>query len=118
MKKHLWKVMGLVALLALLVGAAPLAAQEPEPAGPINSLRVYGRGSVNAKFPYDAYFEPYDLTADAAPPKDFVQFNPAFIHPWLGTPDPLGRFLKCGYDAGEMSTPACGTCRSTWSPMV
>jgi hypothetical protein len=103
MKKHLWKLMGLITLLALLVGAAPLAADEAAPADPINRLRVYGAKGHLSEFPYDHYKDPFDITDGDAPEKDFVVFNPAILlKPQPGfNGDPMGPFIKADYDAGQ-----------------
>lgn len=58
--------------------------QESAPAQPeetTNTLRVYGRDGRDAAFPYASanYRGPLALTNAEAPPKDFVQFNPAIM---------------------------------------
>ncbi len=73
-----------------------------------STLRVYGRASEDAAFPYatDNYTGPFALTNAEAPPKDFVQFNPAImIHTDY---DSLGQFgtyfgsaIQAGADASE-----------------
>jgi hypothetical protein len=47
-----------------------------------NSLRVYGRGRLNAAFPYLSNDGPFNLKSFEAPPKDFVVYNPAFLDHW------------------------------------
>ncbi len=64
-----------------------------------NTLRVYGRDNLDAAFPYASgnYMGPFDLTNSEAPPKDFVQFNPAImLH---NDPDSLGQFDRYFGDA-------------------
>ncbi len=89
----------------------PIAVEEPvlaQSEGVTNTLRVYGRAGEDAAFPYATtnYTGPFALTNAEAPPKDFVQFNPAImIHT---DDDSLGQFdtyfggaIKAGVDASE-----------------
>jgi hypothetical protein len=107
-----------------MVFSAVVVAQPPAPApdGPINTLRVYGRDGINAAFPYTASDGPFNLKSFEAPPKDFVQFNPAFYNHWdnesHGWALPNGAFfhhIKADGDARRRSICECGTCPSTLS---
>jgi PKD repeat protein len=76
--------------------------------GVLNTLRVYGRLSEDAAFPYATgnYTGPFGLANSEAPSKDFVQFNPAIM--FDTDDDSLGGFgqyfrdaIKAGLDAHE-----------------
>jgi len=46
------------------------------------SLRIYGRCTLQATFPYTDYRAPLSIQSDQNPDKDFVVFNPAFLDHW------------------------------------
>jgi hypothetical protein len=101
MMSKVWKGLGLAVVLMMLLVALPVAAQPspPDPAPPTNTLRLYGAGTEDAKFPYDSGDEPFDLTDAAAPPKDFVVWNPAYF---LHTDTPFtGQIAFNGDNANE-----------------
>jgi hypothetical protein len=71
---------------AFVVAVAPTSAQAPDE---INTLRIYGKCSENADFPYEDYRGPFVLDdgelnstvlAPEVPPKDFIQWNPAYMY--------------------------------------
>ena len=81
MSKTKWyaKALYLVFALALVVVALPAAAAE-NGGDAVNTLRVYGRCTENAAFPYTTAAGPFDLTSSEAPPKDFIVWNPAYMY--------------------------------------
>jgi hypothetical protein len=97
--------MALVLVLSAVAAAQPPA---PLPASPINTVRVYGRDGENAAFPYAWFDGPFNLLSPEAPPKDFVQFNPAFYnhwdhesHGWTGLNGTFFHHIKADGDASE-----------------
>jgi len=94
--KKFIKVLAPLALAALMIGVSivlftTMAAAKPEsagaalpppaapPAADCNRLRVYGRCTETAAFPYTTYTGVLSIQDAQNPPKDFVVFNPAYI---------------------------------------
>ncbi len=92
----------------------PLHSPSDTPYGPAapeadaRTLRVYGESGLDAAFPYasENYTGPFALTNAEAPPKDFVQFNPAVMRhdddASLGQfGEYFGNAIQAGGDANE-----------------
>jgi hypothetical protein len=62
------------------------------------TLRVYGRCTKNAAFPYENFDGPFNLKSPEAPEKDFVVFNPIFLDHW---DNDLYKHIKADGDANE-----------------
>ncbi|MCK4811591.1 MAG: dockerin type I repeat-containing protein [Methanosarcinales archaeon] len=66
----------------------------------VNSVRIYGEGSIDAAFPYTDPEGPFNKLSVDAPRKDFVTFNPAFM-----PKDYLGESITV--DIGPETRDAC-----------
>ena len=116
------KAMYVVFALALAFGMSaavlPLAPPAAEAVDPqeINTLRIYGACEENAAMPYTDYRAPFVLAdhelddpannAPQIPPKDFIQWNPAYMYHLDGQSAGIyGNFYKTikvnGFDANE-----------------
>ncbi|HUU63121.1 MAG TPA: dockerin type I repeat-containing protein [Dehalococcoidia bacterium] len=62
---------------AFVVAVAPTSAQGPDE---YNTLRIYGKCGEDAAFPYTDYQAPFAPQSSEAPPKDFIQWNPAYMY--------------------------------------
>ena len=70
------------------------------------SLRVYGRSTKDAAFPYADPNGPFSPQSDEAPPEDFIEWNPAYMYHLDGaSAEVYGTFFRSivvnGNDANE-----------------
>ncbi|MFC1981585.1 PKD domain-containing protein [Chloroflexota bacterium] len=79
--KPLVYVLSTVIICALFAMSAPMpsvaAYTLPES---YNTLRLYGEDDHNALFPYVGEQDPFDITSENAPDKDFLVWNPAYMY--------------------------------------
>ena len=84
MKTKIYKISGIVLALVLVFSLGGLFAPAPESQAidtePVNSLRLYGEGDIDAAFPYTDFDGPFNLASyNQATKKDFVVWNPAYM---------------------------------------